>query len=110
MNTAYFTQVIDYQKTLFDNTYDTVVKLQEQGSQMVDWMVEKNALIPEDAKKQCAYWTDYFQQNQKNYKAYVDENFEKVKGYFQDLVRLLPRLSKNPNKRMPASKGRHKPF
>ena len=85
MYTAYFTQIIDYQKTFFDNTYEAVVKLQDQGSQMVDWVVEKNSLIPEDAKKQCTYWTDFILQNQKNYKSYVDDSFAKVKGFYESL-------------------------
>lgn len=82
-NIASVAEAIDYQKTIFDKAYSTIVKLQDQGNKMVDWTIESNTLIPESTKTYCTYWQDFFKQNQENYKIYVDTSFDRVKDFFE---------------------------
>lgn len=55
-NTKMFTQVIEYQKTLFGSSFATMATLQDQGYRMMNQVFEKTPLLPDDNKKVCFYW------------------------------------------------------
>lgn len=82
-NKAVFTQIIDFQKNMFENSYAMISNIQEQGEQMFSKAIEKNPLVPNDTLKVCTYWMDLIKKNNKNYKSYVDTNFIKVKDMFK---------------------------
>lgn len=76
-------QAIDYQKTLFDNSYSAAAALQEQGNRLMDTALKNTAALPDGSKKVCSYWMDFVKQNQENYKAYVDTGFDKARAFFE---------------------------
>lgn len=82
-NKKIFSQVIDFQKNMFENSYSIISNIQEQSEQMFTKAIEKNPLIPNDTLKVCTYWMDIIKKNRKNYKSYVDTNFVKVKDMFK---------------------------
>ena len=43
-NTEMFTQVVEYQKTLFDNSFSMMATLQDQGHQLMDKAFETTML------------------------------------------------------------------
>ncbi len=83
-NTKMFTQVVEYQKTLFDNSFATMATFQDQGHQMMDQVFEKSLLLPDDSKKMCSYWVDFVKQNRENCKGYVDSSFDRIKELFAE--------------------------
>ncbi|MBF0228513.1 MAG: hypothetical protein HQK63_02800 [Desulfamplus sp.] len=82
-NRKIFSQFIDFQKNMFENSYAMINNIQEQGEQLFNKSIEKNPLVPNDTIKVCTYWMDFIKKNRKNYKSYVDTNFVKVKDIFQ---------------------------
>jgi hypothetical protein len=74
-----FSQMIDYQKIHFDNTFHLMSMLQSQGEQVINMSIEQNPWIPDDGKKICAYWTEAYKKQMNNYKSFVDTNFDKLK-------------------------------
>ncbi len=74
-------QVIDYQKTLVDTSFDMISTLQEQSCHVMDMIFEKNVLIPESSRKMCTYWTDLISQNRKNCRQFIDSSFDRVKAF-----------------------------
>ncbi|MBF0302915.1 MAG: hypothetical protein HQK73_07730 [Desulfamplus sp.] len=78
-NKTIFTQVMDFQKNIFDNSYAMISNIQDQSEQLISKAIEKNPLVPNDTLKVCTYWMDIIKKNRKNYKSYVDTNFVKVK-------------------------------
>lgn len=78
-NKKIFDQVINFQKSMFDNSFAVISNMQDQGVQMFTKSIEKNPLIPNDSLKVCTYWMDLIKKNRKNYKSYADENFIKLK-------------------------------
>ena len=82
-NTEMFTQVVEYQKTLFDNSFSMMATLQDQGHQLMDKAFETTPLLPEDSKKMCSSWIDFVKQNRESCKGYVDSSFDKTKGLFE---------------------------
>lgn len=89
-NTKMFTQVVEYQKTLFDNSFATMATLQDQGYQMTDQVFEKSSLLPDDSKKMCYYWVDFVKQNRENCKEYVDSSFDRIKEFFAESKPVSP--------------------
>ena len=89
-NTKMLTQVFEYQKTLFDNSFTMMVTLQDQGQQMMDQAFEKSPLLPDDSKKMCSYWNDFIKQNRENCKQYVDSSFDKIKKVFAESKPVSP--------------------
>lgn len=82
-NKKIFSQVIDFQKNMFENSYAVMCNIQEQSEQIFTKAIEKNPLVPNDTLKVCTYWMDLIKKNRKNYKSYVDTNFIKVKDMFK---------------------------
>jgi len=79
-----FTQVVEYQKTLFDNSFAMMATLQDQGHQIIDQTFEKSPLLPDDSKKMCSYWVDLAKQNRENCKKYVDSGFDRIEKFFAE--------------------------
>lgn len=84
-NTA-ITQVIDYQKSLFDNSWSAAVELQDQSVQAVDSAIGSTPLVPEEGKKSFVGWVDFFKQNRESYKAYVDSSYDRLRDFFEGSV------------------------
>jgi len=80
-STTMFTQAVDYQKNLFDNSFAIITSLQDQGHKVMDLAFEKN-LLPDDGKRIRSYWVDVTKQGQDNYKKYVDRTFDRLKELF----------------------------
>ena len=82
-DTKMFTQVVEYQKTLFDNSFAMMATLQDQGHQVMDSAFEKTSIVPDDNKKMCSSWIDFVKQNRENCKEYVDGGFDKIMALFE---------------------------
>lgn len=79
-----FIQAVDYQKTLFDNSYALFTSMQEQGRQWVDNALEANSLVPENGKQAYTEWADYVKQNGEICKSYVETSLDRVKDMFAE--------------------------
>jgi hypothetical protein len=75
-------QMIDFQKTAFDNTFSAMVALQDQTEKMVNITIEQSAWLPEDGKKAINEWTEACKKGRDDFKKLVDENFSKAEGFF----------------------------
>jgi hypothetical protein len=75
-------QMIDFQKTAFDNTYSAMVALQDQTEKMVTKTIEQSAWLPEDGKKAINEWTETCKKGRDDFKKLVDENFSKAEDFF----------------------------
>ncbi|MBF0204830.1 MAG: hypothetical protein HQK67_11100 [Desulfamplus sp.] len=78
-NKKIFSQVIDFQKNMFESSFAMISNIQDQSEQMFSKVIDKNPLIPNDTLKICTYWMDLIKKNRKNYKSFADTNFTKVK-------------------------------
>ena len=75
-------QMIDFQKTAFDNTFSAMVALQEQTEKMVNLSIDQSAWLPEDGKKAINQWTNACKKGRDDFKKFVDDNFIKAEGFF----------------------------
>lgn len=77
-------QVVDFQKNLFDTSFDMIAGFQDRRNEMIRSACERNVLLPESGKKLYNAWRHYFEQNRQDCKFYMDKNFDLLKAFFED--------------------------
>ena len=77
-------QVIDFNKSSFNNSFDAMVMMQEQTEKMVGSMLEQAPWLPNEGKKVLGEWMSAYQKGREEFKKTVDESFKKVETYFDD--------------------------
>ena len=75
-------QMLDFNRTTFDNTFGAMCLLQEQSEKMMNTFVEKADWIPSEGKKAIADMAAIFRKGCNEFKKAVDENFVKAQAYF----------------------------
>ena len=75
-------QMIDFQKTTFDNTFNAMVMLQEQTERMASTLIEQAAWMPEEGRKLIRNWVDAYKKGYEDFKKTADENYKKVDEFF----------------------------
>ena len=78
-------QILDFNKTTFDNTFNAMVLLQEQTEKVVSSLMEQATWIPAEGKKAMNDWVDTFKKGRGEFKKVVDESFGKVEACFSQM-------------------------
>jgi gas vesicle protein len=76
-------QMIDFQKTTFDNTFNAMVMLQDQAERMSKTLLEQATWLPEEGRKAIRDWVDAYKNGREEFKKHVDDNFKKVEEFFE---------------------------
>ena len=77
-----FKQMIEFNKTSFDNSFKGMIMLQEQTERMVNTFLEQATWLPEEGKKVIKEWVKAYNKGREEYKKVVDESFERVQDFF----------------------------
>ena len=75
-------QMIDFQKTTFDNTFNAMVLLQEQAEGMANTLLDQATWMPEEGKKAINDWVGAYKKGREDFKKGVDETFKRVEDFF----------------------------
>jgi polyhydroxyalkanoate synthesis regulator phasin len=75
-------KLIEFQKGTFDNSFDALAKLQDQGENMVDTFLSQAPWLPEESRKAAADWMKAYKKARDDFKKTVDANYEKVADFF----------------------------
>jgi hypothetical protein len=76
-------QMIQFNKTAFDNTFNAMTVLQEQTEKMVNMFLEQQSpWMPAEGKKAVADWIKAYKRGREDFKAAVDDNYKKVEDFF----------------------------
>jgi len=75
-------QMIDFQKTTFDNTFNAMVLLQEQAESMAGTLLDQATWMPEEGRKAINDWLKAYKQGREDFRKGVDENFKRVEDFF----------------------------
>ncbi len=76
-------QMIDFNRTAFENTFGAMCMLQEQSEKMVNSFVEQAEWIPGEGKKAISDMAAMMRKGCAEFKKVVDENFVKAEAYFE---------------------------
>ena len=75
-------QMIQFNKTTFDNTLDAITVLQEQTDKLIAMYLEQAPMIPAEGKKAIADWMKACKKGREDFKAAVEGNYKKVENFF----------------------------
>ncbi|MEN6376140.1 MAG: hypothetical protein ABFD75_15345 [Smithella sp.] len=75
-------QMIDFNKTTFDSTFNAMVLLQDQAEKLMFDYLEKATWFPEEGKKAINEWVTSYKKARENFKKSYDENYKKIADYF----------------------------
>lgn len=76
-----FKQMINFNKTAFDNSFNALVTLQEQTEKMVNTFLDQATWLPEEGKKVTLDWIQAYKKGCEDFKKVVDENFKRVEDF-----------------------------
>jgi polyhydroxyalkanoate synthesis regulator phasin len=71
-------QVAEFNKSAFDSTFGTMVKLQDQTETFVNTMIEKVPNMPEEGKKALTDLVGNYKKAREEFKKNIDENYKKA--------------------------------
>ncbi|MCX5856489.1 MAG: hypothetical protein NTZ57_00995 [Deltaproteobacteria bacterium] len=75
-------QMIQFNKTAFDNTFNAMTVLQEQTEKMMGMYLDQAPLLPAEGKKAIGDWLKAYKKGREDFKTAVDENYKKVENFF----------------------------
>ena len=71
-------QIIDFQKSAFDNSYGAVVMLQDQAQAAFNTLLEQSPWVPRESKNAIDGWIQVCKTGRDEYKSLVDDGFDKM--------------------------------
>jgi hypothetical protein len=77
--------MIDFNKTSFDNSFNTIFMLQEQTERTVNMFLEHAIWPTEEGKKVLREWVKAYNKGCDDFKQLVDANFKHVDAFFADV-------------------------
>lgn len=77
-------QMTQFNKSAFDNTFGTMMVLQEQTEKMMVAWMEQNPMLPAEGKKSINDWLKAYRRGCIDYKNAVDETYKKVEDFFEE--------------------------
>jgi hypothetical protein len=75
-------QMIQFNKTAFDNTFNAMTVLQEQTEKMMGMYLDQAPLLPAEGKKAINEWLKAYKKGREDFKTAVDDNYKKVEDFF----------------------------
>ena len=77
-----FKQMLDFNKSAFNNAFNTMVMVQDQTETLSNTMLNQATWLPEEGKKAIFEWVEAFKKGREEYKKAVEDAFSKVESFF----------------------------
>lgn len=71
-------QMIGFQKTTFDNIYNSMVMLQDHTEKLANTLFEQASWIPEESSRVVNQWIEIFKKGRNDLKVAMDDIFCKM--------------------------------
>ncbi len=75
-------QMIQFNKTAFENSFSTLTMMYEQNEKMLETFLNQATGLPEEGKKVIRDWMSAYRNGCRDFKKIADENYAKVEAYF----------------------------
>jgi len=75
-------QVIQFYKTTFDNSFGTLVMLQDQAEKLLKTFVDQTPGMSDEGRKVLDQWTSVYKKGRDDFKKAMDEGYDKVEDFF----------------------------
>ena len=81
-NKVILKQVVQFNKTVFDNAFKAMNLAQEQGEKMLNALLDQATWLPEEGKKTITDWLKAYKKGMDDFKKALDEQYKKVDDFF----------------------------
>lgn len=71
-------QLLEFNKTSFNNTYNTMIMMQEQAERMTSTLINHPTLLTDEGKHTIEEWVKVFKTKRDEYQEIVNSNFKKL--------------------------------
>ena len=104
---AMLKQMINFNKTIFNNAFNAMTMLQEQMDKMANMspMGQGIWMMPEEGRKFVDEYVKAYQKGCRDFKTAVEENFKKAEEFFAGPVKEKENVTKNTTEKKPAPKN-----
>lgn len=75
-------QMIQFNKTAFDNSFNAMTMVYQQSEKMVSTFLQQATWIPEEGRKAIENWMKTYKKGCEDFKKLADENYKKVEEFF----------------------------
>ena len=75
-------QMIQFNTTAFDNTFNAMTMVSEQNEKMVGTFLQQATWLPEEGRKAIENWIQTYKKGCEDFKKQVDDNYQKVEEFF----------------------------
>ncbi len=75
-------QMIQFNKTAFDNSFNAMNMVYEQNEKMVGTFLQQATWMPAEGKKAIENWMQSYKKGCEDFKKLADENYQKVEEFF----------------------------
>lgn len=75
-------QVLEFNKTTYDNAFNAMSAIQEQAGSMISNFAQQSPWLTEEGKKFISQWEQPCRKGREDFKAAVDENYKMVERVF----------------------------
>ncbi len=80
---AMMKQMVDFYKSAFDNSFKTMITLQQQTETMMNSMMNQANWMPQEGREAINEWVNACKKGRDDFKKVVDDNFKNVESYFK---------------------------
>lgn len=77
-------QLMDFNKTMFDQTFQLMTILQDHNESIVFRFLERGQFIPEDSKKPVNEWNSFYKKNRESFKESIDKSYKTIADYLTE--------------------------
>jgi polyhydroxyalkanoate synthesis regulator phasin len=76
-----FKQIVEFNQTVFNNTYNAVAMIQDQSEDMVKHALAQGGLMPAEGRKAIEDWVGAYKTGRNEFKKYVDDGYRYLESF-----------------------------
>jgi polyhydroxyalkanoate synthesis regulator phasin len=80
-NTQVLKQMMEFNQTMFNNTYNTVTMFQDQSEQMVKDVLARGDWVPAEGRKAIEDWVGACKTGRDEFKKYMDDGYKYLESF-----------------------------
>ncbi len=80
--TRFAKQVIDFQRTMFENVFKSMVMFQDQTESATSTLLKQATWLPKEGRDTINEWVKACKKGREDYKKMIDEGFDNMEKFF----------------------------
>lgn len=76
-------QLIDFNQAAFNNSFSTIMMLQDQFESVTNTVLEQATWLPAEGRNAIENWIQSYKTGRDNYKQFMEESYQQVEKFFQ---------------------------